>query len=40
MFSFLRKSVVLIAMGVALASCSSSGKQQAKQDPFAGTGSP
>ena len=31
MFSFLRKSVVLIAMGVALASCSSSGKQQAPE---------
>jgi rare lipoprotein A len=40
MFSFLRKAVVLIAVGLALASCSSSGKQQAKQDPFAGKGSP
>jgi rare lipoprotein A len=40
MISFLRKAVVLIAVGLALASCSSSGKQQAKQDPFAGKGSP
>ncbi len=40
MFSFLRKAVVLLAVGLALASCSSSGKQQAKQDPFAGKGSP
>jgi len=40
MYRLLSKSVVLLAMGLALASCSSSGKQQAKQDPFAGTGSP
>lgn len=40
MFRFLRKSVVLLAVGLAVASCSSSGKQQAKQDPFAGKGSP
>jgi rare lipoprotein A len=39
MFSFLTKAVVLVAVGLALASCSSSGKQ-AKQDPFAGKGSP
>lgn len=32
--------MVLVALGLALAGCSSSGKQQAKQDPFAGTGSP
>jgi len=40
MFCFLRKAVVLLALGLVLASCSSSGKQQAKQDPFAGKGSP
>jgi rare lipoprotein A len=40
MISFLRKAVVLLAVGLALASCSSSGKQHAKQDPFAGKGSP
>jgi rare lipoprotein A len=40
MISSLRKAIVLIAVGLALASCSSSGKQQARQDPFAGKGSP
>lgn len=41
MIRFVRNAVVLVALGVALAGCSSSGKQQqAKQDPFAGTGSP
>lgn len=39
MFRFLRNGVVLVAVGLALASCSSPGKQ-AKQDPFAGKGSP
>jgi rare lipoprotein A len=39
MLSFLRKAVVLVAVGLALASCSSSGKQ-ASRDPFAGKGSP
>jgi rare lipoprotein A len=34
------KSVVLLAMGLALASCLSSGKKHASQDPFAGKGSP
>jgi rare lipoprotein A len=41
MFRFVRNAVVLLALGLALAGCSSSGKQQqAKQDPFAGKGSP
>lgn len=38
MLSVLRKAVVLIAVGLTLASCSSS--KQARQDPFAGKGSP
>lgn len=40
MLSILRKTVVLVAMGLMLASCSSGGKQQTNKDPFAGTGSP
>ena len=40
MIRFFRNTVVLVALGLALAGCSSSGKQQAKQDPFAGKGSP
>jgi rare lipoprotein A len=40
MLRFFRNTVVLVALGLALAGCSSSGKQQAKQDPFAGKGSP
>lgn len=40
MKKILRKSIVLVAMGVMLASCASGGKQQANRDPFAGTGSP
>jgi len=40
MLSILRKTVVLVAMGLMLASCSSGGKQQASKDPFAGKGSP
>jgi len=39
MIRIVRNAVVLIALGVALAGCSSSSKQ-AKQDPFAGKGSP
>jgi rare lipoprotein A len=40
MYTILRKAVVLVAVGVLLASCSSGGKQQASKDPFAGKGSP
>lgn len=40
MLSILKKALVLVAMGVMLASCSSGGKQQASKDPFAGKGSP
>jgi rare lipoprotein A len=40
MLSFLRKAVVLTAVGLALASCSSFGNKQSNRDPFAGTGSP
>jgi rare lipoprotein A len=40
MFRFVRNAVVLLAVGLALAGCSSSGKQHARQDPFAGKGSP
>jgi rare lipoprotein A len=39
MLSILRKSVVLVTMGLMLASCSSGGKH-ANKDPFAGKGSP
>lgn len=41
MLRFMRNAVVLVAIGLTLAGCSSSTKKQtAKQDPFAGTGSP
>jgi len=41
MLRFMRNAVVLVAIGLTLAGCSSSSKKQtAKQDPFAGTGSP
>ncbi len=39
MFRFVRNALVLVAVGLALAGCSSSNKP-AKQDPFAGVGSP
>ena len=41
MLRFVRNSLVLVVVGLALAGCSSAPKQkQAKLDPFAGTGSP
>lgn len=41
MLRFMRNAMVLVAIGLTLAGCSSSSKKQtAKQDPFAGTGSP
>ena len=39
MLSLARKAIVLAAIGLAIAGCSSH-KKQARQDPFAGTGSP
>ncbi len=40
MMRFAKLSMVLLAVGLALAGCSSSEKKQAKLDPFAGKGSP
>lgn len=40
MIRYLKLAVVMIAAGLMLAGCSSSGKKQSNLDPFAGTGSP
>jgi len=40
MIRYLKFAVIMIAAGLMLAGCSSSGKKQSKLDPFAGTGSP
>ena len=40
MMRFLRNAVILAAVGLTLAGCSSKPQKQSKLDPFAGTGSP